>query len=82
MKEEIFSLATVVGKSLQVDMEKKNQTRPRYATVKVEVDMLGDFSKRIKIRVRKSGVKIRVRRWRRLQRGKGRYRAIEQIKKS
>lgn len=62
VKEEIFSSATAVGKPLQVDMETKNQTKPRYARVKVEVDQLGDFSKRINIRVRKqSWVKIWVR---------------------
>lgn len=39
-KEAIFSLAKVVGKSLQVDMATKNQTRPSCARVKVEVDLL------------------------------------------
>uniref|UniRef100_A0A0V0GMA7 Putative ovule protein n=1 Tax=Solanum chacoense TaxID=4108 RepID=A0A0V0GMA7_SOLCH len=40
-------------------MATKNQTRPSFARVKVEVDLLSDFPKRINIRVRKqSGVKI------------------------
>ncbi|KAG5605619.1 hypothetical protein H5410_027111 [Solanum commersonii] len=40
---------SAVGKPLQVDMATKNKTRPSCARVKVEVDLLGDFPKRIKI---------------------------------
>lgn len=50
--EIIFSLAAVVGKPLQVDMDTSNQTRPSCARVKVEVDLLRDFPKRINIGVR------------------------------
>lgn len=39
-KDAVFSLAAIVGKPLQVDLEMKNQTRPSYARVKVEVDLL------------------------------------------
>lgn len=52
VKEAIFSLAAAVGKPLQVDMATKNQTRPSYARVKVKVDLLGEFPKRINIGVR------------------------------
>ncbi|KAK4732458.1 hypothetical protein R3W88_025446 [Solanum pinnatisectum] len=55
-KEAIFSLAVVVGKPLQVEMATINKTRPSCARVKVEVDLLGEFSKRINVGVRnKSG---------------------------
>lgn len=57
-KEAIFSLARAVGKPLQVDMATKNQTRPSCARVKVEVDLLQEFPKRIKIGVRQNGVDI------------------------
>lgn len=57
-KEAIFSLARAVGKPLQVDMATKNQTRPSCVMVKVEVDLLQEFPKRIKIGVRKSDAKI------------------------
>ncbi|KAH0642255.1 hypothetical protein KY290_033858 [Solanum tuberosum] len=52
-KEAVFSLAAAVGKPLQVDMVTRNQTRPSCARVKVEVDLLKEFPKRIKIGVRK-----------------------------
>ncbi|XP_049413166.1 uncharacterized protein LOC125876094 [Solanum stenotomum] len=51
-KEAIFSLAAAVGKPLQVDMATRNQTRPSCASVKVEVDLLREFPKRIKIGMR------------------------------
>ncbi|KAH0748998.1 hypothetical protein KY290_028230 [Solanum tuberosum] len=47
VKEAIFSLAAIVGKPLQVEMATQNQTRPSCARVKVEVDLLGEFPKRI-----------------------------------
>lgn len=53
VKEAIFSLAAAVEKPLQVDMETKTQTRPSCARVKVEVDLLEDFQKRITIGVGK-----------------------------
>lgn len=42
-------MASAIGKPLQVDLATKNQTIPRYARNKVEVDLLGEFPKRIKI---------------------------------
>lgn len=54
-KETIFSLARAVGKPLRVDMATRNQTRPSCARVKVEVDLLQEFPKRIKIGVRQKG---------------------------
>lgn len=45
-------MAEAVGKPLEVDMATKNKTRPSYSRVKVEVDLLGDFPKRINIGVR------------------------------
>ncbi|KAH0669463.1 hypothetical protein KY285_023625 [Solanum tuberosum] len=53
IKEDVFSLADVVGKPLHVDLAMKNQTRPSCARVKVEVDLLGEFPKRINVGVRK-----------------------------
>lgn len=47
----VFSLVAAVGKSVQVDMATKNQTRPSCTKVNVEVDLLGEFPKRIKIRI-------------------------------
>lgn len=46
-KETIFSMAAAVGRPLQVDMATQNKTRPNCARVKVEVDLLGEFPKRI-----------------------------------
>ncbi|KAH0749082.1 hypothetical protein KY290_028314 [Solanum tuberosum] len=51
-KEAVFSLAAVVGKPLQVDMATRNQTRPSCARVKIEVDLLREFPKKIKIGMR------------------------------
>ncbi|XP_049399858.1 uncharacterized protein LOC125863933 [Solanum stenotomum] len=51
--ETIFSLVAAVGKPLKVDMATRNQTRPSRARVKVEVDLMKEFSKRIKIGMRK-----------------------------
>lgn len=49
MKEVIFSIASVVGKPLTVDMATKNQTRPSCARVKLEVDLTAKLPKRVKI---------------------------------
>lgn len=57
-KEAIFSLARAVGKPLQVGIATRNQTRPSYGRVKVEVDLLQEFSKRIKIGVRRTDGEI------------------------
>lgn len=58
IKEVIFTLTAAVGKLLQVDMATKNQTRPTCTHVKVEVNLLGEFPKRINIGVRKSSGEI------------------------
>ncbi|WMV15119.1 hypothetical protein MTR67_008504 [Solanum verrucosum] len=52
-KEAMFSLAAAVGKPLQVDMATQNKTRPSCARVKVEVDLMGEFPKRINIVMKK-----------------------------
>ncbi|KAH0672995.1 hypothetical protein KY284_024082 [Solanum tuberosum] len=57
-RETMFSLATAVGKPLQVDMATRNQTRPSCARVKVEVDLLGEFPKRIKIGMKKTNGEV------------------------
>lgn len=57
-KEIIFSLAATVGKPLQVDMATCNKTRPSCARVKVEVDLLGEFPKRINIGIKKKNREI------------------------
>ncbi|KAH0669305.1 hypothetical protein KY285_023463 [Solanum tuberosum] len=57
-EEVVFSLAMAVGKPLQVDLATKNQTRPSCARVKVEVDLLRDFPKRIKIGMRMNNEEI------------------------
>lgn len=55
-KETIFLLAVAMGKPLQIDMATCNKTWPSYTTVKVEVDLLGHFPKRINRIKKKSGV--------------------------
>ncbi|KAG5630892.1 hypothetical protein H5410_002609 [Solanum commersonii] len=52
-RETIFSLAVAVGKPLQVDLATSNKTRPSCARVKVEVDLLGDFPKRVNLGIKK-----------------------------
>ncbi|KAH0650073.1 hypothetical protein KY284_029985 [Solanum tuberosum] len=52
-----------MGKPLQVNMATKNQSRPSCTRVKVEVDLLSDFSKRIKIGVRKQSTREVVEKW-------------------
>ncbi|KAG5632480.1 hypothetical protein H5410_004197 [Solanum commersonii] len=49
VKEVIFSIASVVGKPLTVDMATKNQTRPSCARVKIEVDLTAKLPERVKI---------------------------------
>ncbi|XP_060216757.1 uncharacterized protein LOC132644199 [Lycium barbarum] len=48
-KEAVFSLASAVGRPLTVDMATKNKIRPSCAKVKVEIDLLANHPKRIKI---------------------------------
>lgn len=57
-KEAFFSLVVTVGKPFQVDMIIYNQIRPRCASVKVEVDLLSEFPKRIKIGIKKFEGKV------------------------
>lgn len=45
----MFSMANAVGKPLAIDKATDNQTRPRCARVKVEVDLLKELPKRIHI---------------------------------
>ncbi|KAM3199687.1 hypothetical protein P3L10_032047 [Capsicum annuum] len=52
-KEAVFSLADAVGNPLQVDLATQNKTRSSCARVKLEVDLLGDFPKKINIEIRK-----------------------------
>uniref|UniRef100_M1B5Y0 Uncharacterized protein n=1 Tax=Solanum tuberosum TaxID=4113 RepID=M1B5Y0_SOLTU len=61
-KETVFSLAAIVGKPLQVDMATKNQTRPSCARVKVEVDLLKEFPKRINTGLKRSDGEV-VEKW-------------------
>ncbi|KAH0717073.1 hypothetical protein KY285_013104 [Solanum tuberosum] len=51
-KEAVFSLASAVGKPLQVDLATQNKTRLSCARVKVEVNLLGEFPKRINLGMR------------------------------
>lgn len=48
-KEAIFSITSVVGKPLSVDMATRNLTRPSCTIVKVEVDLIADLPQRVKI---------------------------------
>ncbi|KAH0761377.1 hypothetical protein KY290_017450 [Solanum tuberosum] len=48
-RETIFSLVAAVGKPLRVDMATSDKTRPSCARVKVEVDLLGEFPKRVNV---------------------------------
>ncbi|KAH0649909.1 hypothetical protein KY284_029821 [Solanum tuberosum] len=57
-RETVFSLAAAVGKPLQVDREPRNQTRPSCGRVKVEVDLLGEFPKRINICMKKTNGEV------------------------
>lgn len=57
-REAIFLLEEAIGKHLQVDMANKNQTQPNCAIVKVEVDLFGEFPKRIRIGMKKKDGEI------------------------
>ncbi|KAH0669080.1 hypothetical protein KY289_023573 [Solanum tuberosum] len=58
VKEAVFSLAAAVGKPLQVDLATRNQTRPSYARVKVDVGLLREFPKKINVGMRKQSGEI------------------------
>lgn len=53
VKKMSFALVAIVGKPLQVDMATRNQTIPSCARVKVEVDLLREFPKRITLAYRR-----------------------------
>lgn len=48
-KKALFSIASVVGKSLTVEMATKNQTRPSCTRVKVEVYLVANLPKKVRI---------------------------------
>lgn len=48
----------MVGKLLQVGLATENKTRPSCARVKVEMDLLGEFPKRIKIGIKKGAGEV------------------------
>lgn len=54
--ERVSSLAT--DKPLQVDVATKNKTRPSCTRSKEKVDLLGEFPKYIKIRIKRSDGEI------------------------
>lgn len=47
VKECLFSLASAVGKPMQLDLATINKIRPSCARVKVLVDLKGDFPKSV-----------------------------------
>jgi len=51
VREALFSLATAVGKPLQLDMATINKTRPSCARVKVQVDIRGEFPKFVEMEI-------------------------------
>ncbi|KAH0714657.1 hypothetical protein KY284_007562 [Solanum tuberosum] len=51
VKEALFSLASVVGKPLYLDMATINKTRPSCARVKVQVNLMANLPKRVEIEV-------------------------------
>lgn len=51
VKNSIFSLATVLGKPLHIDLATINKTRPICARVKVQVDLMFDFSKYVEMEI-------------------------------
>ncbi|KAK4706512.1 hypothetical protein R3W88_033929 [Solanum pinnatisectum] len=57
VKESIFSLASVVGKPLQLDMATINKTRPSCARVKVQVDLLANLPRVVELEVVKNKTK-------------------------
>ena len=46
-------MAKAVGIPLHVDMATKNKSRPSWDKVKLEVDLLRDFPKRINVGIKK-----------------------------
>ncbi|WMV08879.1 hypothetical protein MTR67_002264 [Solanum verrucosum] len=50
-REAIFSLASAVGKPIQLDTTTINKTRPSCASVKVQLDLLGDLPKFVELEI-------------------------------
>lgn len=46
---QFFTISSVVGKALTMDMSTRNQTRPICAMMKVEVDLVAKLPQRVKI---------------------------------
>ncbi|KAH0639573.1 hypothetical protein KY285_036159 [Solanum tuberosum] len=57
-REAVFSLAAAVGKPLHVYMATRNQIRSSFARVKIDVDLLREFPKRINIGLKKKNGEI------------------------
>lgn len=57
-KETIFSIASAVEKSLQVDLVTTNKIRPSCARVKVEVDLKSTLPKWVSVGIRKKSGEI------------------------
>ncbi|KAF3664464.1 hypothetical protein FXO37_11500 [Capsicum annuum] len=57
VKESLFSFASAVGKPIHLDMALVNKTRPSYARVKVQVDLLLDFPKCLEMEIVNSNTK-------------------------
>lgn len=51
MKESIFSLASAIGKPIQLDLATINKMHPSCARVKIQVDLLSDLPKNIEVEV-------------------------------
>uniref|UniRef100_M1ATF1 Uncharacterized protein n=1 Tax=Solanum tuberosum TaxID=4113 RepID=M1ATF1_SOLTU len=51
VKESLFSLASAVGKPIQLDMATINKTRPSCARVKVQVNLLADLPKFVELEI-------------------------------
>ncbi|KAH0778711.1 hypothetical protein KY290_005138 [Solanum tuberosum] len=51
VKEALFSIASAIGKPLHLDQATINKTRPSCARVKVQVDLLSNFSKHVEMEI-------------------------------
>jgi len=51
VKESLFSLASAIGKPIQLDMATINKTRPSCARVKVQVNLLADLPKFVELEI-------------------------------
>lgn len=49
MKEAIFSIESMVGKLLTVDLETRSQTRPSCVKIKIEFDLVTKLPQRVRI---------------------------------